>query len=124
MVRYGDGFDHPLCGAWAPDDYTYDLPKVTCEKCRAIVPLKDISEPSLEPGRVERGIYRHFKGNIYFVFGEVLGVEGEETKRLVLYEALYGKPGRMFVRSVENFVEPLDKPEYNYKGPRFAPVER
>jgi len=69
---------------------------------------------------VKRGVYRHFKGKLYFVHEVVLNVENDEPAPTVLYEALYGKPGRLFVRSLANFTEIVEKPEFNYlRGPRF-----
>lgn len=73
-----------------------------------------------------RGLYRHFKGNLYFVHGEVLNVEGGEGEEVpcVLYEAvrrIEDAPGRMFVRSIRNFTEIVKRPEY--EGPRFVRVE-
>jgi hypothetical protein len=47
-------------------------------------------------------------------------VENDEPVQTVLYEALYGRPGRLFVRSLANFTEIVEKPEFNYlRGPRF-----
>ena len=69
--------------------------------------------------KVERGLYRHFKGKLYFVHGVVLKVEDMEEE-YVLYEALYGEPGRQFVRSVGNFTEQVSRPEIGYEGPRFC----
>lgn len=74
---------------------------------------------------VERGLYRHFKGLLYFVHGEALNVEGEgDPIPTVVYEPLYGDPGRRFVRSRANFTEHVVKPEHKYEGPRFARVDR
>jgi len=72
---------------------------------------------------VSRGLYRHFKGKLYFVHEVVLDVEGEGPPiERVLYEALYGGPRSRFVRSVANFAEIVSKPEYAYEGPRFYPA--
>ena len=60
---------------------------------------------------MEKGIYRHFKGNKY----EVLGVakHSESGEELVVYRALYGERG-LWVRPLAMFVEEVDR------QPRFA----
>ncbi len=64
---------------------------------------------------MQKGIYRHFKGNKY----EVLGVakHSESSEELVVYRALYGEGG-LWVRPLAMFVE-----EVAWEGkrqPRFA----
>ena len=64
---------------------------------------------------MQKGIYRHFKGNKY----EVLGVakHSESGEELVVYRALYGEGG-LWVRPLTMFVE-----EVSWEGkrqPRFA----
>jgi len=71
---------------------------------------------------VKPGLYKHFKGNLYVVKAIVLNVEGETAVDTVLYEKLgpaYDS-SQLFVRSVENFVEIVKRPEY--EGPRFVHV--
>lgn len=74
----------------------------------------------MEP--VKPGIYRHFKGGKYLVFWVS---ENTETKvKSVEYTSLYGPhAGEHANRTVENFTEEVDRPELNYKGPRFRSME-
>jgi len=53
-------------------------------------------------------VYRHFKGNYYFV--ENVGLDSETTERLVIYKALYERPDcRIWVRKEKMFLEEIDK---------------
>lgn len=66
--------------------------------------------------QVQPGFYQHFKGGIY----EVLEMRDAETQELL--EGVYyrcTKTDKGWFRTVENFTEHVDKPEYNYSGPRF-----
>ena len=58
---------------------------------------------------VELGkVYRHFKGNYYFV--ENVGLDSETMERVVIYKALYKrKDAQIFVRSEKMFLEKIDK---------------
>lgn len=74
---------------------------------------------------VRPGIYRHFKyGNYYKVFGIIPDAgeltEGEDPRPpLVFYQALYGD--HLFCyRTTLDFTATVDRPDYNYKGPRFT----
>jgi hypothetical protein len=70
-----------------------------------------------EWGNVARqGLYRHYKGRLYLVYG--VAVHSETCEHLVVYRPLYGN-FRLTVRPESMFVEEVDMPEYNYKGPRF-----
>jgi len=69
---------------------------------------------------MKKGIYKHYKGNNYEVLGTV--THSETLEKLVLYKALY-EPFEMWVRPIEMFSEVVDKPEYNYKGPRFQLIQ-
>lgn len=69
---------------------------------------------------IRPGIYRHFKGKEYKVLGVV--IHSETREKLVLYLELY-PPYELNVRPIELFTELVDKPEYNYKGPRFTLVK-
>lgn len=63
---------------------------------------------------IKRGIYRHYKGKDYIVFGVATHSETEE--RLVVYRSLYGEY-RLTVRPLSMFAE-----EVEYEGevlPRF-----
>lgn len=51
------------------------------------------------------GIYRHYKGNLYEVFGTARHSESEEP--LVVYRALYGEYG-LWVRPLEMFCESVE----------------
>lgn len=70
-------------------------------------------------GYLETGVYEHFKSTSddkkqY----EVFGVVHHENETLVVYRPLYGaRP--MMLRPLSMFLEEVDKPELNYKGPRF-----
>ena len=68
---------------------------------------------------IEKGIYKHFKGNQY----EVLGVarHSESQDYLVVYRPLYGDFG-LWVRPLHMFIEEV---EVNGKmQPRFELIER
>jgi len=68
--------------------------------------------------KLEKGIYRHYKGNLYEVFTTAQHSETEEW--MVVYKALYAERG-MWVRPYEMFVE---KVEVNgMLVPRFEKVE-
>ena len=68
--------------------------------------------------KIEKGLYRHYKGNIYEVFTTAQHSETQEW--VVVYKALYGDYG-MWVRPFEMFIE---KVEVNgVKMPRFQKVE-
>lgn len=69
---------------------------------------------------MKKGIYKHFKGGEY----EVVGVakHSETQEEFVVYRALYGEGG-LWVRPKDMFLEEVEKPEHNYKGPRFRFVK-
>lgn len=65
------------------------------------------------------GIYRHFKGNRYRVWGVVRHSETQE--KMVLYQALYGEYG-LWVRPLSMFLEEVERdgrkmPRFSYEGP-------
>ena len=66
---------------------------------------------------VEKGYYRHFKGNLY----EVIGVakHSETLEDMVVYQALYGEKG-LWVRPAAMWNETVDREDYH--GPRFIYV--
>ena len=51
---------------------------------------------------LKKGIYKHYKGNLYEVFMTAQHSETEEW--MVVYKALYGEEG-MWVRPYDMFVE-------------------
>lgn len=63
---------------------------------------------------VEPGIYEHFKGNRYEVFGA--GTHSETGEALVYYRKLYDDYS-VWMRPVEMFVEHVERD--GYSGPRF-----
>ena len=54
---------------------------------------------------VQKGIYRHFKGNRYEVIDIARHSESEEY--LVIYRPLYGDSG-LWVRPLDMFIEEVD----------------
>lgn len=59
----------------------------------------------MEKARIQLGIYRHYKGNLYHLMGEA--IHSETGELLVVYRALYGeykvwvRPKSMFFEDVE-----------------------
>jgi len=67
---------------------------------------------------LEKGLYKHYKGNMYEVYMTAQHSETEEW--MVVYKALYGEEG-IWVRPYDMFVE-----EVEVEGtlvPRFQKVE-
>lgn len=56
-----------------------------------------------------RGIYKHFKGDYYFV--EDIAIHSETREKLVIYRALYGNTG-LYARPYDMFLEKVDKVKY------------
>lgn len=54
-------------------------------------------------------IYRHFKGNYYYVEGTCTHSETREV--LVLYRALYGER-ELYARPLSLFLSPVDRDKY------------
>ena len=54
-------------------------------------------------------IYRHFKGNYYYV--EDVALDSETMKQMVVYRQLYGEY-RLFVRDLEMFLSEVDHEKY------------
>ena len=55
--------------------------------------------------KLQSGIYRHYKGNLYEVITTAQHSETEEW--MIVYKALYGEKG-MWVRPYEMFVEGVE----------------
>jgi len=68
--------------------------------------------------QLQKGIYRHFKGNKYEVIDIAKHSESEEY--LVLYRPLYGDSG-LWVRPLEMFIEEMELD--GQKRPRFELIE-
>ena len=56
-----------------------------------------------------KGIYKHFKGDLYLV--EDIAVDSETEKFMVVYRALYGE-STLYVRELEMFTSLVDKEKY------------
>lgn len=53
-------------------------------------------------------IYRHFKGNYYFI--ENIGLDSETMERVVIYKALYNREdSQIFVRKESMFLEEINQ---------------
>ena len=65
-------------------------------------------------------MYQHFKGGDYEIIAIARDSE-DRSRELVVYKSL--DKGYVWVRPLEMFLEEVDKPEYNYKGPRFNLIE-
>ena len=53
-------------------------------------------------------IYRHFKGNYYFI--ENVGLDSETMERVVIYKAIYNREdSQIFVRKETMFLEEIDQ---------------
>lgn len=55
---------------------------------------------------MRRGIYRHYKGNLYEVME--VATHSESGEKLVVYRALYGEYG-VWARPLEMFAETVEK---------------
>ena len=56
-----------------------------------------------------KGIYKHFKGDLYLV--EDIAIDSETERQIVVYRALYGNTP-LYVRDLEMFLSEVDKVKY------------
>ena len=56
-----------------------------------------------------KGVYRHFKGDLYLV--EDICYHSETGEKMVAYRALYGE-NRLYCRPYEMFLEEVDREKY------------
>ena len=56
-----------------------------------------------------KGIYRHFKGDLYLV--EDVAIHSETMEKYVVYRALYGE-NELYIRPYDMFMETVDKEKY------------
>ena len=68
---------------------------------------------------IEKGIYRHFKGNLYEVL--FLAKDCEDESEVVVYKALYGE-NQIWVRSAEEFCSTVTRDGKTFK--RFEKVKK
>ena len=59
-----------------------------------------------------KGIYKHYKGDLYLV--EDVAYHSETQEKLVVYRALYGD-NRLWVRPYEMFLEEVNKNDQKYR---------
>jgi hypothetical protein len=71
---------------------------------------------------LRNSLYRHFKGKLYYVIGEVW--HSETMEEMVVYHALYGD-NEMWVRPKAEFLSEVEEGKPNPTGQRyrFEPVE-
>lgn len=54
-------------------------------------------------------VYKHFKGDYYFVEG--IAVHSESREKYVIYRALYGE-NELYIRPYDMFMSKVDKQKY------------
>lgn len=56
-----------------------------------------------------KGIYKHFKGDLYIV--EDVAIHSETKEKYVVYRGLYGK-SELYIRPYDMFLSEVDKQKY------------
>lgn len=56
-----------------------------------------------------KGIYKHFKGDLYIV--EDVAIHSETKEKYVVYRGLYGK-SELYIRPYDMFLSEVDKEKY------------
>ena len=61
---------------------------------------------------VIKGIYKHFKGDLYIV--EDIAINSENEEKMVIYRALYGDR-ELWARPYDSFIEEVNKNNQKYR---------
>lgn len=61
-------------------------------------------------------LYRHYKGNLYYVIG--IAEHSETNEMMVVYHALYGD-NEMWVRPLDMFLSEVEEGKENPTGQRY-----
>lgn len=56
-----------------------------------------------------KGIYKHFKGDLYLV--EDIAIHSETMEKFVVYRALYGE-NKLYIRAYDMFMSEVDREKY------------
>lgn len=56
-----------------------------------------------------KGIYKHFKGDLYLV--EDIAIHSETMEKFVVYRALYGE-NKLYIRAYDMFMFEVDREKY------------
>lgn len=56
-----------------------------------------------------KGIYKHFKGDLYLV--EDIAIHSETMEKFVVYRALYGE-NKLYIRAYDMFMSEVDRKKY------------